>query len=85
MWLKRTFCGQTSEHVNDDFRITGGHRPVDLNSGISIDSWRDALDHQLESQFVQAGTEIPSYVRRAHIDIKKLVNNLGFQRQAKQD
>ena len=55
------------------------------NGAVHPDAWKDTLDHQLESQFIQAGTSMPNYVLIAQNEINKLMRNHGFQKQAKQD
>ena len=77
-WLKRTFCGETAEYTTDIDTV----KQQSKRSELSVDSWRDALDHQLESRF---GKGLPAYVNQAQKAIKKLVSERAFQRQAKQD
>ena len=92
-WLRNTFCGQTSVQTTDmddggsrkSGRKSAKHLGRQNETGLTADSWKESLDHQLESQFIQAGTAIPNYVLQAHKNIKKMISERAFQKQAKQD
>ena len=62
-WFKITFCTRTSNQTTD---IEIDRNTLTVQRELTESSWKDALDHQLESQFAQAGTQVPNYVLRAH-------------------